>query len=212
MRFTIINNVIIIFVSFITECYSVDPSEERNHKLSSDNQFQFDINNSSSSVSRKRSAITSSDPVLATYYIGGSILPYMAGLISPTGIKPRLISLSKILDHFGGMWGDHDSVYNYNYNSTFNSTLYMVNCYCIRTRPCSCDQINSTDLMEFLVEKTGAVNLEQFSNYSHVYINGTLKTAQRYQRSDASKLKSSLSSVYSLSLIVTLTVPAVWAL
>lgn len=149
--------------------------EYRQRRDYNESELGQPLNSQSDSWSGHGSAITSSEPVISVYYVGGSTSPYIGGLTSPSGLKPKVVNLAKVETHFPGYWGTQPTVYAYDYQTVLNSTEFEVDCYCIRSRPCSCDQVNTTDLFTYLEENTGSINFERFSNHSHVYLNGTLK-------------------------------------
>jgi hypothetical protein len=144
------------------------------------------LNNESDPSRGSGSAITTSGPVLSVYYVGGSTMPYMGGLNSPSGLKPKIVNLAKVQTHFPGYWGKQPTVYAYDYQTILNNTQFEVDCYCIRSHPCSCDQVNTTDLFTYLDENTGSINFERFSNHSHVYLNGTLNPLDHRKTNSAS--------------------------
>lgn len=181
---------------------TIEYRQRRNYEESTFDGPLNSQNNQSDSSRGSGSAITSSNPVVSVYYVGGSTSPYMGGLTSPTGLKPKIVNLAKVQSHFPGYWGPQQTVYGYDYQTVLNNTQFEVDCYCIRSRPCSCDQVNTTDLFSYLEENTGAINFERFSNHSHVYLNGTLTPL------DPRKANSASSTHLTLLLPITLFITA----
>lgn len=115
-------------------------------------------------------------------YPGGANDSFSAGLTSPNGLVPSELSATQVSQVVPGYWG-YGNVYEYAYNTQTASWWNEVNCYCMESLSCSCDQVTTNPQHYFDQLISGGYSpfatVHSIGKNFHYGINGSLEAAEQ---------------------------------